>query len=163
MTIETETDLDGLRRIGQIVSRVLHAMLDAMEPGMTTAELNAIGAKLLDESGARSAPQLTYDFPAATCISVNEEIAHGIPGSRIIVPGDLVNVDVSAELDGYFADTGGSRAVPPVSTVAKRLCHATELALERAMAVATDGVAINRIGKAVEQVASAHRFRVIRN
>ena len=87
---------------------------------MTTAELDAIGRKLLDEAGAQPAPELTYEFPGATCISINEEIAHGIPGSRKIRPGDLVNIDVSAEKGGFFADTGGSFAVPPVSGMAHR-------------------------------------------
>jgi methionyl aminopeptidase len=109
MTIENQHDVDGLKRVGRIVSLVLHKMLDALEPGMTTRELDAIGARLLEEHGARSAPQLTYGFPAATCVSVNEEAAHGVPGDRVIRAGDLVNVDVSAELGGYFADTGGTR------------------------------------------------------
>ena len=163
MTIGTQADLEGLKRIGHIVWFVLHEMLEAIRPGMTTAELDAHGAKLLADRGARSAPQVTYDFPGATCISINEEIAHGIPGDRRIAAGDLVNVDVSAELDGYFADTGGSRVVPPSSEVAVRLCHATQLALDSAMLEARAGAPINRIGKAVERVARAHRFRVIRN
>lgn len=163
MTIETQSDLDGLQRIGRIVSLVLHRMLEKMEPGMTTAELDAFGAQLLREHGARSAPQITYDFPGATCISINEEAAHGIPGSRRIEAGDVVNVDVSAELDGYFADTGGTRVVPPASDVALRLCHATQLALENAMQEARAGARINQIGKAIERVAKQHRFRIIRN
>lgn len=163
MTIETQDDLDGLQRIGRIVSLVLQRMLDRIEPGMTTAELDAFGAQLLGEHGARSAPQITYDFPGATCISINEEAAHGIPGSRRIEAGDMVNVDVSAELDGYFADTGGTRVVPPASDVALRLCHATRLALENAMQEARAGARINQIGKAIERVAKQHRFRIIRN
>ena len=104
MTIENQHDVDGLKRVGRIVSLVLHKMLDALEPGMTTRELDAIGARLLEEHGARSAPQLTYGFPAATCVSVNEEAAHGVPGDRVIRAGDLVNVDVSAELDRLRAE-----------------------------------------------------------
>ena len=117
MTIESQADVEALQRIGSIVSRVLERMLDALEPGITTAELDALGERWLAEAGARSAPRLSYDFPGATCISINEEAAHGIPGPRVIRAGDLVNIDVSAELDGYFADTGGSRAVPPVMLV----------------------------------------------
>ena len=163
MTIETEHDLAGLKRIGRVVSLVLHQMLDKLEPGMTTAELDAYGATLLAQHGARSAPQITYKFPGATCISINEEAAHGIPGVRRIEAGDMVNVDVSAELAGYFADTGGTRAVPPVSDVALRLCHATRLALDSAVEEARDGARLNRIGKAIERVAKQHRFRIIRN
>ena len=133
MTIESQADVEALQRIGSIVSRVLERMLDALEPGITTAELDALGERWLAEAGARSAPRLSYDFPGATCISINEEAAHGIPGPRVIRAGDLVNIDVSAELDGYFADTGGSRAVPPVTPVQQRLCHATRTALDNAM------------------------------
>ena len=163
MTIETEPDIEGLRRVGRIVAAVLRKMLDAIEPGMTTAELDDVGRTLLDRYGARSAPQVTYKFPGATCISVNEEAAHGIPGPRVIRPGDVVNVDVSAELDGYFADTGGTRVVPPSTPTKDRLCHATRLALREAVAEARAGNKINRIGKAVQRVAKAHQFKIIRN
>lgn len=163
MTIESESDLEGLRRIGRIVSKILQDMLDAIEPGMTTAELDALGAQWLAGYGAKSAPQLTYNFPGATCISINEEAAHGIPGARRIEKGDVVNVDVSAELDGYFADTGGTRVVPPASETATRLCHATRLALDAAIEEARAGAYLNEIGRAIEKVAKSHRFRVIRN
>lgn len=163
MTIESDRDVEGLRRVGRIVSQVLKRMLDALEPGMTTVELDRLGAGWLAAEGARSAPQLAYDFPGATCISINEEAAHGIPGPRVIQAGDLVNVDVSAELDGYFADTGGTRAVPPVSALKTRLCHATSTALDAALKVVRSGARLNAIGAAVEQVAHRHRFKIITN
>lgn len=163
MTIETQQDVEGLRRIGEIVSRVLRAMLDALEPGMTTAELDAFGRRLLDQYGARSAPQLTYNFPGATCISINEEAAHGIPGARRIERGDVVNVDVSAELDGYFADTGGTRVVPPSTAIKTRLCQASLAALDAAAKEARAGVRINQIGKAIQRIAKINGFRVIKH
>ena len=163
MTIESQSDIVALQRIGRIVSLTLQKMLDSIEPGMTTAELDAIGARMLAESGARSAPQLAYDFPGATCISVNEQAAHGVPGGRIIKAGDLVNVDVSAELDGYFADTGGTKIVPPSSPIKTRLCHATRTALAEAIKVVRAGQPLNRIGRAIEQVANTHRLRIIEN
>lgn len=163
MTIESQSDIVALQRIGRIVSFILHKMLDSIEPGMTTAELDAIGARLLAEFGARSAPQLAYDFPGATCISVNEQAAHGVPGGRIIKAGDLVNVDVSAELDGYFADTGGTKVVPPSTPIKTKLCHATRIALAEAIKVARAGQPLNRIGRAIEQVANMHRLRIIEN
>ena len=143
MTIETQDDVVALQRIGRIVSLVLQRMLDAAEPGMTTRELDRIGERLLDEHGARSAPRLAYNFPGATCISLNEEAAHGIPGDRVIRAGDVLNVDVSAELGGYFADTGGTRVVPPSTPQKTRLCHA--------------------IGAAIERTAKAYGFKVIEN
>jgi methionyl aminopeptidase len=163
MTIESEHDIEGLQRIGSVVSQVLQRMLDAIEPGMTTRELDALGAQWLEEQGARSAPQLTYRFPAATCISINEEAAHGIPGDRVIRKGDLVNVDVSAELDGYFADTGGTRIVPPTSPLKTRLCHATRTALDEALKEARAGAPINAIGRSIQQVAKRYQFRIIEN
>lgn len=163
MTIETENDVEALRRVGRIVSLVLQQMLDAVEPGMTTAELDEIGRAALERHGARSAPRITYDFPGATCISVNEEAAHGIPGARVVQAGDVVNVDVSAELGGYFADTGGTTVVPPTSPLKSRLCHATRTALQEAVKEARAGNPINRIGRAIEKVAKAHRFRIIKN
>lgn len=163
MTIETQDDVVALKRIGRIVSLVLQRMLDAAEPGMTTRELDRLGARLLEDHGARSAPQLTYDFPGATCISVNEEAAHGIPGDRVIRAGDVLNVDVSAELGGYFADTGGTIVVPPTTPQKTRLCHATRTALAEAMKAARAGRPISGIGAAIERTAKAYGFKVIEN
>ncbi|ASJ75343.1 type I methionyl aminopeptidase [Granulosicoccus antarcticus] len=163
MTVESETDIAALKLIGSIVSYVLHEMLDAAEPGMTTLELDTLGGKLLEERGAHSAPKLTYDFPGYTCISINEEAAHGIPGSRVIQPGDVLNVDVSAELGGFFSDTGGTRVIPPTNPQKTRLCHATQVALQQAMKQARAGRPINGIGAAIERTAKKHGFRVIEN
>lgn len=163
MTIETENDIVALKRIGSIVAWVLQNMLDAAEPGMTTRELDALGAQWLARHGARSAPQLTYDFPGATCISINEQAAHGIPGDRVIQPGDVLNVDVSAELDGYFADTGGTVIVPPTNPQKTRLCHATRTALAQAMKQARAGNPLHGIGAAIQRTAKTYGFKVIEN
>ncbi|MEM7278731.1 MAG: type I methionyl aminopeptidase [Pseudomonadota bacterium] len=163
MTIQNQQDIDGILSAGRVVARVRGAMLNAIEPGMTTAELDNLGAALLERFGAKSAPKVTYNFPGATCISINEQAAHGIPGDRVIKAGDVVNVDVSAELDGYFADTGGTTVVPPGTPLKTRLCHATQLALKNALSEVTDGALINRIGKAVQRTAKAHGFKVIKN
>lgn len=163
MTVENQHDIDGILKTGRVVARVRDAMLSAIEPGMTTAELDKLGGEMLAQYGAKSAPKVTYNFPGYTCISINEEAAHGIPGGRVIKAGDVVNVDVSAELEGYFADTGGTMVVPPVSSVKARLCHATQLALKHALAEAKAGAPINQIGKAIQRTAKAHGFKVIRN
>jgi methionyl aminopeptidase len=163
MTIESQHDLDGILNAGRVVAKVRDTMLAAVEPGMTTAELDDIGRRLLDQLGARSAPQLTYNFPGATCISVNEEAAHGIPGPRIIQAGDIVNIDVSAEFRGYFADTGGTTVVPPATQANALLCRATSLALDAALAETRAGFAINRIGHAIERTAREHGFKVLKN
>lgn len=163
MTVENQQDIDGILSAGRVVARVRDAMLDAIEPGMTTAELDKLGADLLDYYEAKSAPKVTYNFPGATCISINEEAAHGIPGPRVILTGDIVNVDVSAELNGYFADTGGTIVVPPQTNIRLRLCHATRQALNNALSEARAGALINRIGLAIQRTAKSHQFKVIKN
>ena len=153
MSINSEKDLEGLRKVGQIVARCLQLMQSKLEPGMTTSELDAIGGQFLALHGARSAPRLTYNFPGHTCISVNEEAAHGIPGSKRFKAGDLVNIDVSAELEGYFADTGGSAIIPPESKLHLQICAAAKQALKNAMREARAGAKLNRIGRAIEREA----------
>src|ERR1700759_759671 len=112
MTIEREEQLEKLKQCGRVVARTMTAMAAAMEPGMTTRELDALGREMLAREGARPAPQSTYKLPGATCIPVSRAIAHGIPGEQVLRSGDLVNIDVSANIDGYYADKGGSFAMP---------------------------------------------------
>lgn len=163
MTIESDHDLLELKIIGQIVARVLKEMMQAAEPGMTTLELDMIGKSLLEKYGANSSPKMSYNFPGYTCISINEEAAHGIPGSKVMQAGDVVNIDVSAERNGYYADTGGTFVMPPSSPLKDRLCAATKLALQRAANGARAGVPLNSIGKAIQGVAKEKGFRVIKN
>lgn len=163
MSIETEEDLIELRKIGRIVANCLQAMGQALEPGMTTRELDEVGRKFLEFHGANSAPKLTYNFPGTTCISINEEAAHGIPGSKILIAGDLVNIDVSAELNGYFADTGGSFIIPPESNLKRKLCIATMRALELAINEARAGRPLNGIGRVIETHARKNNLTVIEN
>lgn len=163
MTITTEEELEGLKAIGRIVAQVLSAMGAAIEPGMTTAELDALGRALLDKEGARSAPELAYDFPGATCISINEEIAHGIPGARVIRAGDLVNIDVSAEKDGFFGDTGASFAVPPVRTQIENLCRDGRKAMWEGIRAVRPGAPLNAIGERIESFAEKRGYSLIRN
>ncbi|MDH5444467.1 MAG: type I methionyl aminopeptidase [Gammaproteobacteria bacterium] len=163
MTIESDKDLQQLKIIGHIVASILKQMMQQAEPGMTTAELDDIGRQLFEKYEANSAPMITYGFPGYTCISINEEAAHGIPGDRVIQPGDMVNIDVSAEKNGYFADTGGSFVMPPSTPLKDRLCHATRMALVKASYEARAGQPLNRIGKAIEKVAKQNRFKIIKN
>jgi methionyl aminopeptidase len=163
MSIESENDLISLRKIGRIVANCLRHMASRLEPGITTLELDEVGRVFLEAHGARSAPRLTYNFPGTTCISVNEETAHGIPGARVLNAGDLVNIDVSAELGGYFADTGGSFLIPPESKVKKNLCLATKRALNLALKEARAGQKLNRIGWAIEKEARRNNLSVIEN
>jgi len=163
MTVDQDDDLEGLRLAGGAVAAARDAMLEAATPGVSTADLDAVGREVLDRHGARPAPP-TVGFPAATCVSLSGEAAHGIPAAdRVLVDGDLVNVDVSAELDGYWADTGASAAVGRVSATARRLLDATRLANRDGVAAATAGAPLRHIGRAVERRARRHGFTVIRN
>lgn len=164
MSIDGHQDIEGLKRIGAIVAEARDAMGACVAPGISTAELDALGREILQRYGARSAPQLAYGFPGTTCISVNDHVAHGIPSlKQVLLEGDLVNIDVSAELEGYWADTGASFAVGAVSSESKELLKATRQALADAMDVVTAGAPMNGIGRAVERRAKRCGFRVIRN
>jgi methionyl aminopeptidase len=163
MTIETQNDIDKLKVIGKIVADTLKLMIKEAKVGMTTLELDNIGRAYLEKFNAKSAPKYTYNFPGTTCISINEDVAHGIPGTKILNDGDLINIDVSAELDGYFADTGGSFVLGKSNEVQKKVMKATREALNAAIAVATAGAPLNLIGKAIEKVARKHRLKIIEN
>src|SRR5688572_19053512 len=109
MSITKEADLTGMQKASEAVALTLKEMRMYAQPGMSTKELDEFGAKILAGMGARSAPYLTYKFPGYTCISVDNEFCHGVPSAkRILQEGDLINIDVSAELNGFWADNGGS-------------------------------------------------------
>ncbi|AWB23634.1 type I methionyl aminopeptidase [Methylobacterium currus] len=163
MTVSSDEELESLRRIGRIVAETLETMGRAIEPGMTTAELDRIGRDCLERAGARSAPETVYGFPGATCISVNEEVAHGIPGERRISPGDLVNIDVSAEKDGWFSDTGASFAVPPVTRAVERLCRDGRRAMWTGLRQVGAGKPLAGIGRAVGAFAKKNGYTLVRN
>jgi methionyl aminopeptidase len=163
VTVESQRDLDGLLAIGRIVRAVFDVMKAAARPGMTTAELDAIGSAALTAHGARSAPQLMYRFPGATCISVNEVAAHGIPGELRLCPGDMVNIDVSAERDGYVADMGESFVLPPVAPDRARICAAVREAVHRATGQLAPGRSLNVIGRTVQRVADARGYDIVAN
>jgi methionyl aminopeptidase len=163
MTIDNDDDLIALKKIGAIVARTLAAMGKALEPGMSTRELDQLGAKLLEAEGARSAPMLAYNFPGATCISVFPDIAHGIPGDRVLNAGDLVNIDVSAELDGYFGDTGGSFTIPPIAPRYGRLMRDGKRAMWAGINTVRAGSKLGDIGRAVQAFADRERYTLIQN
>ena len=164
MIIQGQKDLKALLHIGSIVADCLQMMLSKVEAGISTAELDSMGAAYLKSRGAVSAPRLMYEFPGETCISINQEAAHGIPSSkRVIKEGDLVNIDVSAMKDHYFADTGGTTIVAPASPELKALCKACKRSLNRAIDAVKAGEKLNVIGKAIEKEAKKSGFKVIKN
>ncbi|WP_312404022.1 type I methionyl aminopeptidase [Rhizobium sp.] len=163
MVISSEDDLDKLKAIGRLCAQAMETMAKSLEPGITTKELDDIGRKLLEDNGAQSAPETCYQFPGATCISVNEEVAHGIPGGRVIKAGDLVNIDVSAVKDGFFGDCGASYAVPPVRREIEKLCRDGKRALWTGLQQVKAGAPIAGIGNSIGAFAKKNRYTLITN
>lgn len=161
MTVESDRDLAGLRAVGRVVALALGEMKGALEPGMTTAELDEVGAAVFERYGARSAPRLAYGFPGVNLISVNDEAVHGIPGGRIVKAGDLVKIDVTAEMGGYVADAAATVALPSGPPVHEELRDCAELAFGRAASVARAGRPLNKIGRAVETAVRRRGFSVL--
>jgi methionyl aminopeptidase len=162
MSIESAADLAGMQRVGRVVALTIQEMCAAVRVGMTTAELDAVAGSAFKRHGARSAPQLTYGFPGVTCISVNDEIVHGIPGPRRLQAGDVLKIDVTAELGGYIADAATTILIPPVTTKANHLKQTAVKALRSALSVARSGERVSVIGRAVEAEASRSGFAVVR-
>ncbi len=164
MSIETQADLEALRRVGRVVAETIAEARRRLCPGMTTAELDGIGEEVFARHGARSAPRDTYDFPGCLCLSVNDEAVHGIPGERVLRAGDLVKVDVTAELDGYVADACESIPVGAVSRSTERLRATADAALRRGMSRrARRHAACARSARAVERLVEARGFSVLRD
>ena len=161
MTADSPKDIQYLKAIGRICAETLRRMMNATRAGMTTRELDEIGRALLEAEGARSAPQVTYNYPAATCISVSPVIAHGIPDEHVLREGELIHIDVSAELDGYYADTGASLVVSRRDRTLDRLLDATKTALAKALRSAKAGNPLNGIGRAVHAEAKKRGYNVI--
>jgi methionyl aminopeptidase len=164
MSIESKNDLAGIQRASEAVAHTLKLMREYAYPGMTTKALDEYGAAILKQYGARSAPRETYGFPGWTCISLNHEIAHGIPAAgTILKEGDLVNIDVSAELDGYWADNGGSFVLGEDLHHHTPLVAASQKILLNAISHIKGGIKIADIGKLIETQARRSGFRVIKN
>ena len=142
--------------------RALDAAAAAVRAGITTRELDEIGARVLRESGAESAPPKVYGFPGALCISVNDEAIHGIPGDRVIRAGDLVKLDLVAEKDGFFADAAVTVAAGEAGETAGALVRCAESAFHQAARVARAGNRVSEIGRAVERETRRCGFHVMR-
>lgn len=164
MSITSPAELEGITRISEIVGTTLQKMRDYARPGMSTRELDEYGGELLNSYGAKSAPKLTYGFPGWSCISLNHEIAHGMPSSSILLKeGDLVNIDVSAELDGFWSDNGGSFVLGEDIHHHAPLVNASRNILYKAISRIKGGVKIAEIGGLIETEARKHGFKVIKN
>lgn len=164
MSITNEAELAGIKAVSELVALTLKEMQAFARPGMSTKTLDDFGASILADHGARSAPYLSYKFPGCTCISVNQEFCHGIPSKRrILKEGDLVNIDVSAELNGFWADNGGSFVLGPDKHGHQNLVDASRDILKKAIEKISSGVRISEIGRIIETEAKILGYRVIKN
>ncbi len=162
MSIRSHAQLEKLRAIGRIVRLALDRTAAAVKPGITTRELDRVGARVLAENGAEPAPPKVYGFPGALCISINDEAIHGIPGDRALQTGDLVKLDLVAEKDGFFADAALTVPVGEISGAAGALVRCAESAFHRGARAAVAGSRVSDIGRAVEQETHRCGFQVIR-
>jgi methionyl aminopeptidase len=164
MSITKESELTGMKNVSDAVAYTLKEMRNYAKPGMTTKQLDNYGAKILSEFGAKSAPYLTYGFPGWTCISVNNEFCHGIPSdNKILKEGDLVNIDVSAELGGFWSDNGGSFVLGADVNGHQKLIDASKQILHKAILSIKGGVRISDIGFLIETEAKKRGYKVIKN
>jgi len=164
MSIKQESELIGMKKISEAVAYTLKEMRNYAQPGMTTKQLDDFGGQILNDLGAKSAPYLTYGFPGWTCISVNNEFCHGIPSDKtILAEGDLINVDVSAELDGFWSDNGGSFVIGADVNQHQKLIEASKQILHKAIHNIKGGVRISDIGFLIETEAKKKGYKVIKN
>jgi len=164
MSITTEAELTGMQKVSEAVAITLKEMRSYAQAGMTTKQLDNYGAAILADLGAKSAPQLTYRFPGCTCISVNNEFCHGIPSvKRILKEGDLINIDVSAELNGFWSDNGGSFVLGEDINQHQKLIDASKQILHKAIYNIKGGVRISDIGHLIETEAKKCGYKVIKN
>jgi len=164
MSITNESELIGMRKVSEVVAYTLKEMTRFARPGITTKELDDFGAEILNGFGARSAPALTYGFPGCACISVDNEFCHGIPSDqRVLKEGDLINIDVSAELKGFWADNGNSFVIGKDLKNHNKLVNASKDILHKAISNIKGGVKISDIGSLMETEAKKRGFKVIKN
>ena len=162
MTVRNQQELQGILRVGRVVRLALDAAKAEVRVGASTQYLDHVCAKVFRSYGARSAPRLVYGFPGSACISVNDEAVHGIPSaSRIVQAGDLVKIDVAAELDGYFADAAVTVAVGKTSSRDVDLARCAKSALDAALQVARAERPINVIGRAIQTEVERWGFNVM--
>ena len=163
MSINGPEELQGMRAAGRVVRQMIEAMARAVQPGVTTAQLDKVGSDVMQQHGAKSAPALVYQFPGTSCISLNEEAVHGIPNDRAVREGDLVKLDVTIEKDGFMADAAVTVPVGAVSEENQRLIACAERAFTKAMLVARAGFRVSEIGRVVEREVRRSGFSVIRD
>jgi methionyl aminopeptidase len=163
MSVDSPEQLRALRRVGRLVQETIAHLRRAVRPGVSTRMLDDMAADFLTARGARSGPILTYGYPGWTCISVEEQVIHGVPSQRILRDGELVTLDVAIELDGYHADAATTVPVGSVDADRTNLIAATKRALHAGIRAAQPGATLRDVGGAVERAASRDGYRVFRD
>lgn len=164
MSITKHAELTGMQTASDAVAITLKEMRKYARPGMTTKQLDNYGGDILNDLGAKSAPRLTYGFPGWTCISVNEAFCHGVPSDKTVLrEGDLINIDVSAELDGFWSDNGGSFVIGEDINHHQSLVNASKQILHKAIYSIKGGLRISDLGLLIETEAKKKGYKVIRN
>ena len=161
--IKTPAELDGMRIACRLSAEILAEVAAQVRPGLTTGELDAFAAGRMQARGVRSAFFGYGGFPGYTCISLNEEVVHGIPGPRVINAGDIVSVDLGVVAEGFIGDNATTVAVGATDAETVRLCRVCEAALAAGIAAARAGNRVGDIGHAVQKVAEAAGFSVVRD
>jgi len=164
MIIKTEEELQGMKNVSEAVALTLRKMKEYTEIGMSTKHIDDYCRQLLEALGARSAPFETYSFPGYSCISVNNAFAHGIPSDKVVLKnGDIINIDVSAELGGYWSDNGCSFIVGEDIQGLQHLIDTSQAILLEAIAQISGGSKIAETGKLIESQAKRAGYTVIRD
>jgi methionyl aminopeptidase len=158
----SQSEIAKLRRVNQLVGRILAELRAMVAPGVTTNDIDAVAEQRVREAGAQPAFKGYHGYPATVCASVNEQVVHGIPSSRRLAEGDIVSIDMGARLDGFFGDCAVTVPVGAVSAEAAALLKATEESLFRGIEAVKPGARVSDIGAAVQQYVEAHGFSVVR-
>jgi methionyl aminopeptidase len=164
MVIKTEEELQGMTKVSEAVALTLQKMREYTRIGMSTKDIDEYGRQLLEDLGAMSAPFVTYGFPGYSCISVNKEFAHGVPSDNVVLKnGDIINIDVSAELGGFWSDNGCSFVVGEDIQGLQHLIDTSKEILLDAISQISGGVRICDIGKLIETKAKKAGYTVIKD
>jgi len=161
--LKSPTEIKIMERSNGIVHRILNCLVEKTRPGVTTMELEKISRELVAKSGARPAFLGYKGFSAALCTSVNEEVIHGIPSSKVLKEGDILSLDLGVLYEGYFGDAALTVPVGKISEKARKLIRVTKEALQKAVEYATVENRLSDISAAIQQHAEKHGFSVIRD
>lgn len=161
--IHKPEDFEGMRRAGRLAAETLDFITPHVTPGVTTAKLDQLCEEFIRDHGATPAPLGYRGYPKATCISLNHVVCHGIPGDKRLQNGDILNIDVTVILDGWYGDTSRMFFAGEPSIKAKRLVDVTYECLMRGIAVVKPGAHLGDVGHAIQTFAEANRYSVVRD